>query len=285
MLDAPFGLAFSAGMLATVNPCGFAMLPAYLGFFVGSGESGRRSRALVVSASMTGGFLVVFGTVGLLVETVASSIDQHLAKATVVVGLALVAVGAWLLAGRQLRLRGPHLERGGRDRSVASMFVFGVSYAVASLSCTLGPLLVVLTPTFGGDGIAAGVAAFGAYALGMGTVVTIATVAAGGARDGIVTWLRRSGALVNRVAGGLLVLAGLYVTWYGAWDVRGDFDGDPVIDTAARVQRWLAARVDAIPPLGALGVLGAVAIVVALAGRRRRAGHGKAPAPERVLSS
>ncbi len=27
----PLGYAFGAGMVSTVNPCGFAMLPAYLG--------------------------------------------------------------------------------------------------------------------------------------------------------------------------------------------------------------------------------------------------------------
>ncbi|MSV49377.1 MAG: cytochrome c biogenesis protein CcdA, partial [Actinobacteria bacterium] len=29
-MAAVLALAFSAGMVATVNPCGFAMLPAYL---------------------------------------------------------------------------------------------------------------------------------------------------------------------------------------------------------------------------------------------------------------
>ncbi len=35
---APLGFAFAAGMAATVNPCGFAMLPAYLDLYMGSGE-------------------------------------------------------------------------------------------------------------------------------------------------------------------------------------------------------------------------------------------------------
>ena len=35
MIDAPLALAFASGMVATVNPCGFAMLPAYLGYFLG----------------------------------------------------------------------------------------------------------------------------------------------------------------------------------------------------------------------------------------------------------
>ena len=45
MFDVPVALALGAGMLATVNPCGFAILPAYLGFFVGSDDDERAATA------------------------------------------------------------------------------------------------------------------------------------------------------------------------------------------------------------------------------------------------
>ena len=41
VIDAPLGLAFAPGMVATVNPCGFAMLPAYLGYFLGLEGQGQ----------------------------------------------------------------------------------------------------------------------------------------------------------------------------------------------------------------------------------------------------
>ena len=34
----PITLALAAGALSTINPCGFAMLPAYLAFYVGADE-------------------------------------------------------------------------------------------------------------------------------------------------------------------------------------------------------------------------------------------------------
>ena len=34
----PLGYAFGAGMVSAVNPCGFAMLPAYLGLYLGTRE-------------------------------------------------------------------------------------------------------------------------------------------------------------------------------------------------------------------------------------------------------
>ena len=41
----PFGFAFGVGMVAAVNPCGFAMLPAYLSLYLGAHEEdfGKRS--------------------------------------------------------------------------------------------------------------------------------------------------------------------------------------------------------------------------------------------------
>ena len=275
VLDVPYALAIGAGMVATVNPCGFAMLPAYLGFFVGTddGESralrDRVARALVVSTAMTVGFVTVFGIVGLLVQTVAQSIDDHLSKVTIGIGILLVLLGLWLLTGHELRINGPKLQRGGRDRTLVSMYLFGVSYATASLSCTLGPFLVALTPTFRHSGTASGLLAFVAYALGMGLVVASATVALAGAQQTWITRLRNLGPIINRVSGALLILAGLYVAWYGYWELQGDFAADPIVDGAARIQTWLTNQVADLPrwPLAVVLVLALAAVVLA---RRRR---------------
>lgn len=287
MLDVPFALAIGAGMVATVNPCGFAMLPAYLGFFVGTDDGGSRTlrdrvaRALVVSAAMTVGFVTVFGIVGLLVQTVAQSIDDHLSKVTVGIGILLVLLGLWLLAGHELRINGPKLQRGGRDRTFLSMYLFGVSYATASLSCTLGPFLVALTPTFRHSGTASGLVAFIAYALGMGIVVASATVALAGAQQTWITRLRNVGPIINRVSGALLMLAGAYVAWYGYWELQGNFGADPIVDGAAKVQTWLTERVSDLPrwPL-AIGLV-LVTLAVVLVRRFRRSWTNTKGVPQR----
>ena len=62
MSTATLLLAFSAGMVAAVNPCGFALLPAYLAYYLGlesSGDAaapprgGELGRSLAVSGAMT----------------------------------------------------------------------------------------------------------------------------------------------------------------------------------------------------------------------------------------
>ena len=139
-------LAFVAGMVAAFNPCGFAMLPAYLTLVIDPQSGGQLAavgRALAATAAMALGFLAVFGSFGLLTVSVASTVQRYLPYVTLVIGVGLVVAGAWLLSGRELRA--PNLA-GGRWAPTArlgSMFGYGVGYAIASLSCTIGPFLAV----------------------------------------------------------------------------------------------------------------------------------------------
>ena len=95
-LDGNFAFAFGAGMLATVNPCGFVMLPTYLLYFLGveggvaSGQRASLRRALFVSAAVTAGFFLVFLTIGLVTRWgftwirrlgVGLAVDHHRAAA------------------------------------------------------------------------------------------------------------------------------------------------------------------------------------------------------------
>lgn len=237
--------ALAAGMAATVNPCGFALLPAYLSAFVGldhrGGRTGAVGRALAVSAALTAGFVLVFGLFGLIVSPLAIRIEQYLPWATVVIGIALFGLGIALLAGRQFVLAIPKLQRGGSDGTLGSMFLFGVSYAVASLSCTIGPFLAVTTSTFRSDNWLAGLAVFVTYGLGMGLVIAILTVAVALAKSGIVNRFRALIPKVNRIAGGLLLVAGTYVAYYGWYEIRvlEGATSDPIVDRAIRIQTWL----------------------------------------------
>ncbi|HAP76182.1 MAG TPA: cytochrome C biogenesis protein [Acidimicrobiaceae bacterium] len=249
MFDGPYSLAVAAGMAATVNPCGFALLPAYLSAFLGSehraGGAAAVGRGLAVSAALTAGFATVFGLFGAIVSPLALRVEEHLPWVTIVIGLVLVALGVWLLLGRQLVLKLPKLQRGGGDGTMASMYLFGVSYATASLSCTVGPFLAVTTTTFRSSSWLAGFGVFIAYALGMGIVVGVLTVALSLAKASVVTRFRSALPVINRVAGGLMVLAGAYVAWYGWYEVRvlrGPTD-DPVVDRAIELQQWLQRNV------------------------------------------
>lgn len=282
MIEAPFALALTAGMVATVNPCGFAMLPAYLSYFLGTDDPDDTDaqasvlRAIAVGGVVTLGFLVVFGSVGLAVSHLSLSIYRFLPWVTLVIGIGLVVLGVAMLRGFVLEVRLPKLERGGTTRGLGSMFVFGISYAVASLSCTLPPFLAVMATTFSQLTYVAGVSVFLAYGLGMGLVLTVLTVAIALTRVSLVTHLRRALPYINRVSGGLLVVAGAYLTWYGWYEVRvnrGDLSTPGpvawVTDWSADLSTWVqntgATRVAMM-----LGLVVCVALLVAVLWPRRQ---------------
>lgn len=216
---------------------------------------------------------MVFGLFGAVISPLAVSVEQYLPWVTIVIGIALVGLGGWLLGGRVLVLHIPKLNRGGRDGSVASMFLFGVSYAVASLSCTIGPFLAVTSSTFGSGDVASGIGVFVAYGLGMGAVITALTVGVALARAGLAGRLRAALPYVSRFSGVLMVVAGAYVAWYGWFEVRtlsGGDGSDPVVDRAVELQSWLQRTLvpdDAVSGLVAIVVV--LAAVAALVGWRR----------------
>nr|MBA2599469.1 hypothetical protein [Actinomycetota bacterium] len=67
----PLALALVAGALASVNPCGFPLLPAFLSFYVGAEEESfarapaRAAQGLLVGLFVSAGFLSVFALVGI----------------------------------------------------------------------------------------------------------------------------------------------------------------------------------------------------------------------------
>ncbi|RAS67186.1 cytochrome c biogenesis protein CcdA [Lentzea atacamensis] len=270
-------VAVVAGMVATVNPCGFAMLPAYLALVVtGASEQSRArllTRAMVSSAMMTLGFVTVFGLFGLAFSVVASSVQRYLPFVTVVIGLALVVLGVLMLAGREITLLLPKPARGAPNRHVGSMFGYGVAYAIASLSCTIGPFLAVAGSTLRSGDLLEGVTAFLAYAVGMGLVVTVLAIATALASDVVTRRARSLLPHVSRLGGVLLVLVGLYVAYYGVYELRlflGDADAaDPVVDAAGRLQGLLVDWFTAIGPVPFVIVLGALLAGAVLLIRRR----------------
>jgi cytochrome c-type biogenesis protein len=263
--------AFATGMVATVNPCGFAMLPAYLSYFLGIDDPSRDSesvvvRAVGVSAMVTAGFVVVFSAIGVVLNVAALPIQENIPWATIVIGVLLAGLGVAMLAGFQPSVALPKLERGGDRRTLWSMFVFGVSYAVASLSCTLPLFLVAVTGVFDSTSFASGMAAFIAYGLGMGLVLTALTVALALARQSLVTRLRNTLRYVNRIAGGLLVLAGMFLVYWGWWELQvlgGNVDAGGPADT---LMRWQGSLSSWVSRVGAerIGLLLAAFIAVAL---------------------
>jgi len=279
-------LAFGAGMVAAINPCGFALLPAYLSYFLGleSKEGAQLERqgnpflrALGVSAAMTAGFVVVFAPMGALWSSVSGVLGDRLPWVTAALGVGLVVLGIAMFRGFQPVVRLPKLQMGTTSEQLGSVFLFGVSYAVASLSCTIGVFGALVTSSFERDSFLVGVLSFVVYALGMGLVIAILTMAVSFAQQGIVTAMRRLLPHMGRISGTLVIIAGLYVAYYGWWEAQVLAGNDVSDGVAGRVNGWRDAVANWISEVGEvrLGVLIALLLAagVGIGALRRRRSH------------
>lgn len=218
-------LAFAAGMVATVNPCGFAMLPAYLSYFMGlSGDdvsptSAVRS-AFRVGAVVSLGFVAVFGVAGLAITLGFRSLTTWIPWLALAVGLAVIVLGGAMLRGFAPAIPLPKAKRARRDRSSLTVLGFGVSYAVASLSCTLPVFLSVVTTQLASRTVLEGIVIFLVYGAGMSAVLLSVTIVLALGKQSLLGRVRRAAAHVNRVSGGILVAAGVFIVWFWTTEIR-----------------------------------------------------------------
>ena len=246
MDTATLSLAIVAGVLATFNPCGFALLPAYMGMIAAANEGRSKAQALIsglrFASGMTVGFILLFGTFGLVFAPFASAISRYLPIVTIVVGLLIVALGFWLLLGRKVGGGGSLIKGWSPGGGWFSQVGYGLTFAIVSLSCTLGPFLAVTGASIRSSDFFGIVFTFIAFALGMGATVTVIAVATALIGSQVSVWMRSKSEVISRVTGSLVILAGLYVAWFGWFEWRvnsGEQIGDPIIDAVTDAQAWV----------------------------------------------
>lgn len=282
MIEAPLALAFAAGLVATVNPCGFAMLPAYLSYFMGLTDESDTSRlgalrmALTVGAVVSGGFLLVFGIAGVLIVAGFRVVIDFIPWLAIVIGVGVVGLGVALLWGYELTVGLPKSKRAVSGRGYGSVFTFGVSYAVASLSCTLPVFLTVVATQVTRGSFVSGLATFLAYGLGMSLVLVGITVAMALGKQTIVSRLRGSVRYINRAAGAILVAAGAYIVWFWGTSLAsgasalGNSGPFRFVESLSQWAQQTIGENALAWGLALVALIGSAVVVLAVAGRRRQ---------------
>lgn len=221
----PLGYAFAVGMASAVNPCGFALLPTYLGLYVGSATLEGRTwpaqlaGALLVSMAMTASFVALFGAAGVVLGLAGAVVGPMLPWLSIAVGVLLVFTGGRLLAGRALaaapaeRLADALGGTAGRA-GLLGYAAYGLAFALSSLGCTLPLFLSVVGTGFARGGLLAGLEELLLYALGMGVVVSILTVLVALLGRGVLIRVRGVGRVLEPFSAVLLLATGGYIVYY-----------------------------------------------------------------------
>ena len=217
-----FAFAFSAGALATFNPCAWAMLPTFVSFYLGSREAdyeqrsfaARATEGLILGLLVTGGFLLVFSVAAVALSMGLRFIVRYLPFGSLLTGIALVVLGFWLLAGKPFPFSVPLPQiNASHTRNPKSAFMFGIGYALASLSCTLPIFLSIVGASLTISGFLSGAVMFGGYAFGMAAVLMSVALGAVLLKGAVAQWYRKFLPHMYHISAVMLIVAGMYLVW------------------------------------------------------------------------
>jgi thioredoxin:protein disulfide reductase len=211
------GLYFLAGMVLSLLPCSYPMIPILSAIIVGEGASVTRARGFSLSVSYVVGMALVYTVLGIAAALVGQSLGAWLQNPWVLgaFGVLLAAFAVALISGVDIALperwqRGvneaSNKRQGGKFAAVA---VMGALSALVVGACMTAPLFAVLAfIAHTGNAVLGGAALF-AMGIGLGVPLLIIGLGAG-------SILPRAGAWMDDVKvffGVVLLAAALWIVW------------------------------------------------------------------------
>jgi cytochrome c-type biogenesis protein len=176
------GVSLERGMVAFLNPCGFALLPSYISHYLGGRAHLRRERwweralqGLALGGAVSAGFFTVFLLLGIAVSLVGTALGAYFPWAAMLLGLGLMALGIFTLGGRELALPLSFQVRSS-SQGLLFYYLYGISYAIASCGCTLPIFMIYVVRPIFTVGPLNGLLNFIAYALGMTLMMLLLSV-------------------------------------------------------------------------------------------------------------
>lgn len=214
------GLAFSAGITAFFNPCSFALLPAYLSFFMGRNEESPNTKTTLegtlrgakIGAIVTFGLASIFGGIGILVSVISSQISSFFPLLPLAIGPVFIVLGIFWLINIPMLSLPPFMAK--IKLTQTSFFLFGVAYGLASLACVFPLFLMIIFSAISTAGSFSALSIFLIYILGMGVMMMTLSIGVALSKDLLIKKFKSMLKYVKRVAGVILIAAGIYLVYF-----------------------------------------------------------------------
>jgi len=206
-------VAFSAGLLSFLSPCVLPLVPSYLTFITGLGleDVSRARRTTIIHALL---FVIGFSLIFVLLGAGATVFGRLMLANRVWIarigGILMILMGLWMIG--VVRMDALHRERRVHltDKPIGYLgtVLVGIAFGAGWTPClgpTLGAILLLAATE---SELAKGIGMLSAYSIGLGVPFLLSAFAV----DRFLQFFRRfkgNMALVNRIAGSLLILVGV----------------------------------------------------------------------------
>lgn len=211
--------SFVQGVLAFLAPCAVALLPGYIVAFISRNSDGdpglsvRLYRGLKLALLSILGILAVYAIAGVLIIVAAQLLKDYMMWITIGMGAVLIVLGILMVMGKDVSFSINMNDPTDRTESVEA-FIFGIAYAIGALGCLFPLFLVVATQAIAAPTVWMGTSYIGAYFVGISGMMIATILLSTFAKDLLMKYLRKILPHMERITGGLLIVAGIYVIYY-----------------------------------------------------------------------
>ena len=208
-----FFIAFLEGIITFISPCLLPMLPIYLSYFAGSGNTvdgkGRSAKTLRNALGFVLGFTLVFVLLGALAGTLGGLLRRHQTVVNIVTGVIVVFFGLNFLGVVKINLfRGGSNAMAGKELGFFSALLFGMVFSIGWTPCVgafLGSALMLASQQ---GHVLTGVLMLLCYSAGLG-IPFVASALLIDSLKSTFDFIKRNYTIINRICGILLIIMGI----------------------------------------------------------------------------
>lgn len=211
--------SFVQGVLAFLAPCAVALLPGYIVAFISRDSQKNPSkvrrlyRGFKLAMLSILGILVVYAIAGIMIIVAAQVLKDYMMWITISMGVVLIVLGIFMVIGKDISFSF-NMNNPTHQTEAVEAFVFGIAYAIGALGCLFPLFLVVATQAMAAPSLWLGASYIGAYFMGISGMMIGTILLSTFAKDLLMKYLRKILPYMERITGGLLILAGAYVIYY-----------------------------------------------------------------------
>lgn len=217
-------LAFSAGMISFLNPCGFAMLPAYISYYFAKEDHHttfkRIFQAILIGLIVSLGFMAVYVSAGLVFSYVSSALKRYIPIIGISVGSILIILGIAMLFNFKHNLiplkiinLGDKLKNK-KGKGYLGFFSYGVGYALASMGCTLPIFIMIVGSALSLGNFFDSILVFILYTGGKSLFMIITTILLATTKGLAINYLKTLMKYIKNISAVTIILAGAYIIYF-----------------------------------------------------------------------
>ncbi len=202
-------ITFIEGIASFISPCILPIIPVYISYFATNNKSSKRQ--VINSLGFVSGFSIIFILLGIFAGTFGALVHKYSNYINIILGLFLIIIGLNYVGIIFLKMLNKTKEINQKENNLTfiTSILFGVIFSLSWTPCVGAFLSSALILAGQAGSVIKGGLLLLLYSLGLAIPFIITTIFMERIK-GTFNFIKRHYNIINKLAGSILILSGLY---------------------------------------------------------------------------